>query len=271
MDTATIDGVAMEYEASGSGEPVLLISTGPIADSFLPFLSEEALTGRHRLIRYRQRRMAAGPQPPAPVTFAQHAADAAALLGHLAVRRAHVVGHSTGAAIALELAIAVPDLVGTLTLLEPPLMDVPAAASFLERAGPALAAYEAGDRGRAMAGFLSVVGGLDWETCRAVIDARVPGGAARALAEADEFFRSYLPTLGAWRFGPDRAARIARPVLSVLGGRTERLFVESHERLRAWFPQLEECRVEEVGHLLHLERPAPVARGVAAFLARHPL
>ena len=73
---------------------MLLISTGPIADSFLPLASEKALAGGYRLIRYRQRRLAPGTRDPAPVSFAQHAADAAALLGHLGVRRAHVAGHS---------------------------------------------------------------------------------------------------------------------------------------------------------------------------------
>jgi hypothetical protein len=48
-----------------------------------------------------------------------------------------------------------------------------------------------------MAGFLSVVSGLDWETCRAVIDERVPGGADRALEEADLFFGIDLPAANA--------------------------------------------------------------------------
>ena len=42
MDKAKVNGVEVAYEVTGSGEPVLLISTGPIADSFLPFLSEQA-------------------------------------------------------------------------------------------------------------------------------------------------------------------------------------------------------------------------------------
>jgi hypothetical protein len=29
--------------------------------------------------------------------------------------------------------------------------------------------------------------------------------------------------------------------------------------------------VEGVAHLLHLQRPEPVARGLAAFFARHPI
>src|SRR5688572_15759667 len=103
MARTKINGVTLEYDVTGSGDPVLLISTGPIADSFLPLLSEKTLVERYRLITFRQRRLARSTDGPAPVTFAEHAADAAALLGHLGIRRTHVVGHSTGAAIALQL------------------------------------------------------------------------------------------------------------------------------------------------------------------------
>ena len=41
--------------------------------------------------------------------------------------------------------------------------------------------------------------------------------------------------------------------------------------LRSWFPESEEVVIEGVGHLLHLERPEPVAAGIAAFFARHRL
>lgn len=271
MDKAKVNGVELEYEVKGSGEPVLLISTGPIADSFLPFFSEKALADRYRLIRYRQRRMAGSTHSPALVSFAAHAADAAALLGHLGVRRAHVAGHSTGAAIALQLAVDRPDIVHALALLEPTLMGVPSAGAFFEKAGPALAAYGSGDREGAMAGFLSVVCSLDWETCRTVIAEHVPGGVARAMQDADNVFAGYLPALQAWQFGPEQAAAISQPVLSVLGTATERLFKEGHELLHSWFPQAEDCIVEGVGHLLHMQRPEPVAQGVAEFFARRPI
>jgi hypothetical protein len=60
-------------------------------------------------------------------------------------------------------------------------------------------------------------------------------------------------------------------VLSVLGAETERLFVDGHQLLRAWFPQVEDCPIAGVSHLLHLQRPAPVTQGVAACFARHPM
>src|SRR5688572_13845997 len=208
MERVKLNGVTLEYEVKGSGEPVLLISTGPIADSFLPLLSEKALVERFRLITFRQRRLSRSTKVPAPVSFAEHAADAAALLGHLDVRRTHVAGHSTGAAIALQLAVDRPDIVQTLALFEPPLVGVPSAAAFFEKAGPALAAYGSGDRDGAMAKFLSLVCSLDWKTCQAVIENHIPGGVAHAMANVDNFFGSYLPALQAWQFGPDQTAAI---------------------------------------------------------------
>lgn len=271
MEKMNVNGVELEYEVKGLGEPVLLIGTGPIADSFLPLLSEKKLVERYRLIRYRQRRLADGTNGRAPVSFAQHAADAAELLGHLGVRRAHVAGHSTGAAIALQLAVDRPGIVHSLALLEPPLFGVPSTGAFVEKAGPALAAYGSGDRAGAVAAFLSMVCSLDWETCKTVIEKRIPGGVAQAIKDADNFFGSYLPALSTWQFGADKAATISQPVLSVLGAETQQLFVESNELLHSWFAQVEDCRIEDVAHLLHLQRSEPVARGLAEFLARHPM
>jgi pimeloyl-ACP methyl ester carboxylesterase len=271
MEKATINGVELDYEVTGSGDPVLLIGTGPIADSFSPLVREEALSGNYRLIRYHQRGQAGGAPPAAPISFAEHATDAAALLGHLGIHRAHAAGHSTGAAIALQLAVDRPDVVHTVALLEPPLLGVPSAGAFVEKVGAALAAYGLGDREGAMAGFLSFVSGLNWDTCRTAIDNHVPGGAAQAMKDADTFFGSYLPALQAWQFGPEQAASISCPMLSILGMESERLFLESNDLLHSWFLQLEDFRIQGVGHLLHMQRPEPVAQGVTAFFARHSI
>lgn len=270
MERATVDGVELEYELKGSGEPVLLIPPGPVAGAFVPLLSEQAMVARYRLIRYHRRGQGKSTHAATPVSFADHASDAAMLLDHLGVRRAHVAGHSTGGAIALQLALDHTELVETLALLEPPLFAVPSAEDFLQKAGPSLQAYAAGDREAAMAGFMSVVSGLDWETCRAVIDERVAGGADRTLEEADFFFAIDLPALNAWTFGPEQAASIAQPVLSVLGTKSERLFVEGAELLRSWFPEIDELALEGAGHLLHMEQPVQAAEGLAEFFGRHP-
>ena len=43
MDAADIDGITLEYEASGGGEPVLLIHGALIADAFRPLLAGPGL------------------------------------------------------------------------------------------------------------------------------------------------------------------------------------------------------------------------------------
>jgi pimeloyl-ACP methyl ester carboxylesterase len=273
MKNANINGTVLEYEIKGSGEPLLLISTGPIADSFVPFLSERSLLERYRMIAYHQRGQAGSPRGPGSeaVSFEQHAADAAELLRHLDVPRVHVAGHSTGAAISLQLAADQPDLVQTLVLLELPLTSARSAGAFFGKAGPALAAYRSGNREDAMAKFLSVVSSLDWETCRKVLEKHVPGGVAQAMKDADTFFGSYLPALNQWQFGARQAGTIAQPVLSVLGTETAPWFAESHQLLHSLLPRIDDCIIKGVGHLLHMQRPEQVLSGVAAWLARHPI
>lgn len=267
METAKVNGVELEYEVRGSGEPVLLISP-VVAGGFLPFLSEQALVERYRLIRYHRRGWAGSTHTPPPVTIADHAADAAALLDYLGAGRAHVAGHSSGGAIALQLAVDRPDVVHTLVLLEPALLAVPSAEAFFQEAGLAFEAYAGGEHDLAVSIFLSAVSGLDWKTCRAVIEASVPGGVAQATRDADTFFGIELPALAAWAFGREQAASITQPVLSVLGTETERLFVEGASVLRSRLPQVEDCPIDGVGHLLHMQRPEPVARAMAEFLGR---
>ena len=70
MDRARLDGVELEYRMVGSGEPVLLIPPGPLADGFLPFLSEQALADRYRLIQYHRRGQAGSSRATPPVSYA---------------------------------------------------------------------------------------------------------------------------------------------------------------------------------------------------------
>src|SRR5262252_4208173 len=51
MKKANVNGVVLEYEERGSGEPLLLISP-VLADGFVPLVAEQALADRYRLIVY---------------------------------------------------------------------------------------------------------------------------------------------------------------------------------------------------------------------------
>lgn len=270
MDTVTVNGIELEYETCGAGEPVLLISP-VIADGFVPLLAEPALTARHRLIRYHKRGWSGSTHTSEPVSVADHAADALALLDHLGIERAHVAGHSTGGAVAAQLAQDHPERIATVALLEVSLLSVPAGGAFFEQAAPAFQAYADGEPERAVGLFLSLAAGMDWDRCRTLLDARVPGSVEQAVKDADTLFGTELPALAAWRFGPEEAAEIRRPVLSVLGSDTQPLWVDVAAFLRSAVPHVEERVIDGVGHLLHIERSRPVAEALAGFLARHPI
>lgn len=270
MKSLRTNGIELEYEVTGSGEPLLLISP-VIADGVQPLFSDPALSDRFQLIRYHKRGWLGSTHSPPPVSIADHAADAAALLECLSIPRAHVVGHSSGAAVAAQLALNAPERVHTLGLLELTMFSVPTGPAFLEKAGPVLEAYERGDAAGAVAAFLSSVSGLEWAECQAVLERNVPGAVANAIKDADTFFGIELPSLVQWTFGADQAATIDRPVLSMLGSRTGPLWVEVAEFLRSSLPDLKECRIEGAGHFLHMERPEPVARAIAEFLARNAM
>ena len=193
-----------------------------------------------------------------------HADDAVALLEHLEVDRAHLVGHSSGGSIALEIASRHPTRVSSLVLLEPELLMAPSGAAFIDLVTPLVGRYEGGDAESAVHGFLALVGDRDWRTA---IERTVPGGVAQAVNDAATFFGSELPAVSDWTFGPEQATAITCPVLSVLGAKTSPLFVGGHELLHAWFPQCHDADIPGAGHLLQMEAPGPVATAIAASCA----
>ncbi len=270
MDRTKVNDVELEYEVVGTGEPVLLIDPA-LPDAVVPFLAQRTLIDRFELIRYHKRDWAGSTHTPPPVSIEDHATDAAALLEAIGKRPAHVVGHSSGGVIAMQLALDAPELVHSLALLEPSPMLTPSAPGFLEAAGPVFAAYEAGDHENAVAMFLSAVSGLDPDTCREVVDRNAPGAIAQAVKDADTFFGVELPAITVWK--PDAAdmAKIAQPVLSVVGANTQPLWFEIAAQLRVWFPHAEDLVIDDAGHLLQVQQPEAVARGVADFLTQHPM
>jgi 3-oxoadipate enol-lactonase len=273
-DRVAVGGVELEYVDRGAGEPVLLIHGAFLADAFAPLVAEPALAGRYRVISYHRRGFAGSAPARGEADTARQAADARALLAHLGVARAHVVGHSYGGCVALQLALDVPTAVHSLALLEPGLLAVPAAERwFAEVGGPSLARYEAGDAAGAVATFLSGVFGAD---AYADLGRALPGGVEQAVADAGTFFRIDLPGMQAWRFEPEEARRIGQPVLGVLGADSDAvmvspLFGEGHALLRSLVPQTEPFVLPGATHALQVMNPRGMATGLASFFARHPL
>jgi pimeloyl-ACP methyl ester carboxylesterase len=264
MEHAKVNGVELEYEVVGSGEAMLLIHGAHLADALQPLVAEPALE-RFQRIRYHRRGFGGSTYPvdAGPTSVAVQAEDAAGLLDHVRVDRAHLVGHSWGGSIALELAAQHPTRVASLVLLEPAFFTTPAGAAFARAVAPLIDRYEAGDAEGAVHGFLALVGDRNW---RATIEQTVPGGIAQAVKDAATFFETELPGAPNWTFGPEQAAAITCPVLSVLGSRSSPLFVEGRQLLHAWFPDCRDADIVGATHLLQMQAPGPVATAIAAFL-----
>ena len=88
MQRVQIDGVALEYETRGSGQPLVFIHGAFISDAFLPLLSEPGLTERYELITYRRRGYGGSTRTPGPISVEQQARDCRALLRALNISSA---------------------------------------------------------------------------------------------------------------------------------------------------------------------------------------
>jgi pimeloyl-ACP methyl ester carboxylesterase len=268
LDTIYVPGGSIEAEVSGSGEPVLLIHGSIVADAFSPLLHEPALKRRYRLISY-HRRGFRGSTLSSSLSISDQAADAAAVLKHYGVTRAHIVGHSYGGAIALQLALDAAETVGSLALLEPALMMVPSASQFMESMGPVVKAHSSGDKATAIDGILQGLGGPEY---RSAADKTLPTDwFQRAVDDADTFFQVELPALQEWEFTADLAKKVRAPVLAVIGGESAPLFREGHELLKLRMPQSEPLTIPATAHLLQVENPGAIAEALSRFFAKHPL
>ena len=103
MQRVNVNSADIEYEVQGSGEPVVLIHGQILADAFYSLRAEPCIANNFRVIAYHRRGFAGSSRASAPFTIGQQAADGCALLRHLGIPRAHIAGHSYGAAIALPL------------------------------------------------------------------------------------------------------------------------------------------------------------------------
>ena len=116
MPYAILNKIRMRYEVTGKGDPVLLIN-GLSAPAVGWALQAKALAAHFTVVTFDNRGVGETDLPPEPVySTGRMADDAAAVLKHLKIARAHVVGASMGGTIALELALRQPKLVRSLTL-----------------------------------------------------------------------------------------------------------------------------------------------------------
>ncbi|MGW4945711.1 alpha/beta fold hydrolase [Actinoplanes sp. NPDC004185] len=261
-----VDGAEVAYtDSGGDGEPLLLIHGGGLADWLTPLAAAPGLTG-HRVIRMVRAGYTGGPLP-AGLTVADHARHAATLLRQLDAAPAHVVAHSSGSTIALQLAVDDPAAVRTLALCEPPLVDAladPADRDALHAAfgpvmGTAMAATAQGDHATAFDAFMALVCGPDY---RAVMNDVLGAGLVDDAADhSGAFFTGELPAVGAWTFDP----AVTRPVLLIQGADSPPPVHRLVAHLAGLLPESTVVTVDHAGHLMPLTAPAELATVVGRF------
>ena len=179
-----------------------------------------------------------------------------------------LIGHSFGATVALGIALEHPDLVRTLTLIEPVLFAAARAA-----AAPAFAHHRAdmaafeqlfrsGDRRAAAAAFQAVWGGAPLTDLPArmqdYIVARIDLIVAAAPALEDD-------TAGL--LAPGRIEALAVPVLLVEGARSPSVIGAIQTELARRMSQARRGVIEGAGHMVPITHAAQVATAIAAHLA----
>lgn len=267
---ASITDARLEYEERGSGDPVVLIHGALVADAFRPLLRVESLTRRYRLLLYHRRGYAGSSKVAGSLSIERQATDCFDLLNALGLGPAHVVGHSFGGAVALQLTLDFPELVHSLTLIEPALVAGDSGTHYRD------SLIQGVDRYRTI-GAESIVHPFMEARLpgyRPLLDQMLPGAYDQAVIDASTSFEVDVPGLLDWSFGEADAAHIQQPSLSVLGGESGALsprFGEVHRLLQDWLPNVEAETLPGAHHFPQIEDPRGLGELLGAFWSRHPL
>jgi pimeloyl-ACP methyl ester carboxylesterase len=105
---ADVNGLHMYYEVHGAGSPLVLLHGGmlTIELNFAGLIPD--LAQRHQVIGVELQGHGRTADIDREITPAAMASDVVGLLDHLGIDRAHVLGHSMGGAVTLELAVSHP-------------------------------------------------------------------------------------------------------------------------------------------------------------------
>lgn len=114
-DYAEVNGLRMYYEVHGEGQPLVLLHGAYMtADAWGPVLP--GLAERRRVIVPEMQGHGRTADADRPITYEGMADDTAALLRHLGIEEADVLGYSMGAGVGLQLAIRHPEMVRRMVL-----------------------------------------------------------------------------------------------------------------------------------------------------------
>ena len=263
LDPAEVPSV-LHYEKTGQGEPVILIQGANLPmqmwDAQVRYLGAE-----FQVVRYDVRGFG-GSGPRDSVPYQSHT-DLRALLDHLGIERAHLIGLSLGGRIAVDFALTYPERVQSLVLAAPGLSGyVWDEAAMQEWSEPLVDAITKGDS--RLAADLWLKSGFMAPAMENSELAQRLTQLARANARVYERQDLEVPLSPP---AVDRLSEIRSPALLLLG---ERDVPDEHrivERLHREVPNSERVVFPGVGHVANLETPEEFNRVVLVFLRKHSL
>ncbi|MDP6832368.1 MAG: alpha/beta hydrolase [Alphaproteobacteria bacterium] len=191
--------------------------------------------------------------------------DIAAILAAEGVERLHLIGHSSGGAIAFAFARAFPDLIERLVLIEPALFTLmpEGALDSIPHVGPEIMqAAETGDTKAMLRAFLEAAMGPAWLE----FDDDTQSQQIAKIAKMAPFIAAHLRALRRFAVGPADLKALGPPTLLFYG---EDSFDFETKIAAQWLthrPDLELILVEGAGHNVHRERSDLVNAAICGFL-----
>lgn len=257
--------MAPYYEVSGAGLPIVFLHEG-IADSRMWEPQWTSFAARYRLLRCDLPGFGRTPIESLPVTYAR---DVAGLLDELHFSSAGLVGASLGGRVALELAVARPDLVRALVLEDAGLPGFDWS--------DAVRVYGAAEDEAVARGDLEAATEINlrmWvdgpRRAAADVDPRVRAAVAEMQRRAFDLQAPHWEHLDEDLLVPDVAERLGEvkaPTLALVGEED----VEDMHRLAEMFaseiPRARLATIAGAAHLPNLEQPAAFDKLVLEFLA----
>jgi 3-oxoadipate enol-lactonase len=256
----SVNGVRLQVEDVGRGEPLLLLHAFPLRGAMWQ-AQTATLAERFRLIVPDQRGFGDSMLPAGPYALDEVAGDLIELLDALGVERAAVAGLSMGGYVAFALYRRAPERVRALILAD----TRPQADSEEGRQGRLASARLAREQGApavAEAMLPRLLGASTHarrpelvEAVRAMIVSNLP----EAIALAQE-------AMAARQDSTALLPRIAVPTLAIAGAEDVFTPPEVAHEMAAAIPNAQVCEIAEAGHLSNLEQPEAFNAALRAFL-----
>lgn len=261
-----IAGGRLYVETSGSGRPLVMLHAG-IADASMWDDQWAAFAERYRVMRFDLRGFGRSPSPPA--TFAPHR-DLRDLLVAQGGEQAYLLGASLGGRIAIDVALAWPEMVAGLVLAAPSIGGY-ALSDALDAAEAEIeAAIAAGDYDRAAE--------IDLRTWfdgpRRQPEQVDPALRARAFALARRVYETAAANGGPGRFEPldppaiARLERIVAPTLVIVGAEDQPDMRAIADLLVARIGDATLVALPGAAHLPNMEQPEEFNAQVLGFFDR---